>query len=1000
MEKAKNKLRTPREGLDTERLLENYYSQLLRWGAVLTRGDAGMAREIVHDLCLHFTLAKPDLSQVINLDGYLYTCLRNIYLSAMARASREATQFINVAEYDSIQLVLNASPSDSLLQKQNDLRRICTFAVWRKQTSKSASYLILLFFHGYCRREVAEIACLPIAAIYNKLKIARDEVKSYLKNSGRLRIVTQEVPPDPPVRFVPVSAVELFSEFRETILQADPGDCPPAEKLLNHYRTVNAPPLTCSLLSHIVSCERCLTLIDRHFQRPTLEDREPPQDFASRTELEPKDASALALSYRAMMRSVHRQTQRIYEHRPRTISIAVDGKITAFHDVQGACSSLSSRLDYTQNAQFVEVFTDQQVRLALLPIGDRPPEGPDVYAQRVFLSDDRWLELTISFDGLGVQSEAIYFDPALALVVAEDDAGKALTASANPQAHSATAGRSVKRRSPLEKLVKLLGEWMSPAALGGAVVLVCMSLTALFAYRYYRTPLNARDLLYQSARMETADLHGQAAHQILRFEDTQTDGHAQYTGTIDVWKEGDNGRYIRRLYNDQHRIISVVWRAKDGTTGSYDFTGDSRSSAEDRAMAESKDWTQDLSASSFRNLASSEVQIHSVGENYELTTSSVRSGQVHLVSATLVLDHMLRPVREILRVRDNSTTHELRFMQTNYERKPALSVPDSVFTPTEIRPPAAGDNGRRTPALGQNRVPIVPDAPLIETEIAALFQLSKLGADTDEPIDVTRTSDRHISVSGRVADDHRRQQISLALTSLPHPQLLRIRLVSQQDLQIQVPRLHSNSPATTNIYDFAQTDPPAAATLREYFASSGVAGGQIDSAVVQFSRDALRHTQRALQHAYALDRLGNTFTPAELTLVSKDSERQWADMVLRHASGLQTELRGISEQLIKIAPAGNHSDEADASNIRVNDPLAFSRVAGQLLRQIQILNHDTGILFAARPAGRTVPPSDALIVDAMHAIPLRRAIDMANFASRLADSPNTANSLDQPASRR
>ena len=84
---AKSKWRIPTRGLDSERMLEEYYGKLQNWGAVLTRGDHAMAQEIVHDLCLHFTVAKPDLSEVINLDGYLYTCLRHIYLSALARSS-------------------------------------------------------------------------------------------------------------------------------------------------------------------------------------------------------------------------------------------------------------------------------------------------------------------------------------------------------------------------------------------------------------------------------------------------------------------------------------------------------------------------------------------------------------------------------------------------------------------------------------------------------------------------------------------------------------------------------------------------------------------------------------------------------------------------------------------------------------------------------------------------------------------------------------------------
>ncbi len=93
-----------------DQLLASRYSQLLQWGAVLTRGDAGKAEEIVQELCLYFTLTQPDLTMVANLDGYLYTSLRHIYLSGLARSSREALHFVSVAEFDSFESALVATP--------------------------------------------------------------------------------------------------------------------------------------------------------------------------------------------------------------------------------------------------------------------------------------------------------------------------------------------------------------------------------------------------------------------------------------------------------------------------------------------------------------------------------------------------------------------------------------------------------------------------------------------------------------------------------------------------------------------------------------------------------------------------------------------------------------------------------------------------------------------------------------------------------------------------
>src|SRR5579871_151669 len=161
MESLRKLRRKPEQSSDPVALLEGFYPKLTEWAAGIARGQVALAQEIVQDLYVHFSLAKPDLGQVVNVEAYLYTCLRNIYLSTMAKLTRESEQLVSVADFDSMQFALEAHCSEGLWQLQNDLRRICAYAVWRKESSKSASYLILLFFHGYTRSQTSDIACVP-----------------------------------------------------------------------------------------------------------------------------------------------------------------------------------------------------------------------------------------------------------------------------------------------------------------------------------------------------------------------------------------------------------------------------------------------------------------------------------------------------------------------------------------------------------------------------------------------------------------------------------------------------------------------------------------------------------------------------------------------------------------------------------------------------------------------------------------------------------------------
>ena len=81
-------------------------------------------------------------------------------------------------------------------------------------------------------------------------------------------------------------------------------------------------------------------------------------------------------------------------------------------------------------------------------------------------------------------------------------------------------------------------------------------------------------------------------------------------------------------------------------------------------------WDQDLSANAFSTLAGQVLRMHAVKEGYELTTDGPIEGHPQLVSAALVLNRRLQPVRATLRVRAGNNVHELRFVQAIYERKP------------------------------------------------------------------------------------------------------------------------------------------------------------------------------------------------------------------------------------------------------------------------------------------------------------------------------------------
>lgn len=992
METAKSKERNPPRAVDFEQLIEGYYEKLQKWGVVLCRGDRATAQEIVHDLCLHFILARPDLSQVANLDGYLYTCLRHIYSSALARSSREALQTFSIADFDSVQFALHARITDSLLDQQNDLRRICNYAVWRKESSKSASYFLLLFFHGYTRREVGEIARLPLAAIYNKLKVAREELKAHLVESGKLRTARRDVPPIPDLRAGTVSSVELFQELRENIFRERSSDCLQEETLLAHYRTSIPKPIPCSLLSHIVSCEQCLSLLDRHFQRPVWQDREPPGSSWSTKDGDGVGAASHPHSgYHAMKSLVRRQKDGIYEHRPRTLSIAINGRIVALHDVQSERSTLASRVEHPETVQFVEVFADQLIRIALLPIEALPPGGSHVHTQTVALSDGRQLELTVSFDGQGLHSEVTYLDPALAAEALEetpDDTSLAVESVPVLASLPALLGKGQTIREWIAHAIDAISPRFAPA--WAAMLASVLGGAGYLAYRYTHAPLDARTILNNSVKLEAANEKGQVEHAIMRFDAVDIDGRTVWQGTVDTWHEQSTGRTMLRLYNTQHRLIAAEWRRQNGENGSFEEPAGGPVSPTDQKVAESELWKYDVSVRAFQTMASQHVDIRKVRSDYELTGSGLSSGPFRVVSATVVLNRSLHIVGETLHMRNGYEFSEVRFVEASYNYLPTASVPESIFDPSDLNSGMHSNLGASSSKNGIGTHLAEMDPRLVQTEVATLYRLSELGADVGVPIEITRTPSGHIRIAGMVGSEGLKSRIIAELENVPNRQLLEIDLKTEKNFRIPIPAPRLVAPPT-DVYNMTHEVSPADPVLRRYFAAKRIPGGQIDSTVSQFSRDALDHAQRALQNAYALDRLGSSFSANELKIMGPAAQQQWAAMVARHSSALETELDELRQQLSPLSSAGN-AGYSRRQFSTIDNPADFASSARKLLLETQDLNRAAGSAFSSGLTGAAAGKSADFIGAAMESIPLGDAEQVVEFASRLTNAKKPGNS--------
>jgi hypothetical protein len=172
--------------------------------------------------------------------------------------------------------------------------------------------------------------------------------------------------------------------------------------------------------------------------------------------------------------------------------------------------------------------------------------------------------------------------------------------------------------------------------------------------------------------------------------------------------------------------------------------------------------------------------------------------------------------------------------------------------------------------------------------------------------------------------------------------------------------------------------------LRSHFQAKGLSGEQLDSAVVTFSHDALEHAQLALQHAYALDRLGRALSTTELGSVTVSSQQQWTEMLHQHASALQEQLLAIRGQLGQLSAAATPDTTGGFGPIE--DPPQFSQAAGQLLQRVQELNRHVSNVFASGTSGEGQTSEDDLVAGIIKVIPLQPSTEIKSFAMELSSS--------------
>jgi DNA-directed RNA polymerase specialized sigma24 family protein len=390
------------------------YECLLAWATSLTEGKAMEAEDLVHDAFIQFTLSRPDLDSIGNLDGYLRQTLRNLRVSKGRRAAQKRLQPLCAADYDSAELGLRVEEIHAGLGAREELRLICEYAIARRQSSKAASVLILRFFHGYLPAEIARVMLLDEAAgrgaVKQWLSVARREARQRLHDPQSLKFIGQS-PDDKPSIQIPRGGddLEFIRSLREAIFAApQTQDCLRARQIKAVYFDEPAEAIDTSLLAHLVCCARCLELVNKLLRMAPLAGRFPddPGDAASNGKRGggnrggSQRGNGLRLARSRSMDDLQEESRRrrdeTREHHPAELHVCANGFPIAAQRVDADRSHLSLKIHLDEPLVFIEVFSEQGVRLLYLPVGEQAA-GALKQTAHLELSEGRALDATLNF---------------------------------------------------------------------------------------------------------------------------------------------------------------------------------------------------------------------------------------------------------------------------------------------------------------------------------------------------------------------------------------------------------------------------------------------------------------------------------------------------------------------------------------------------------------------------------------------------------------------------
>ncbi|MEW6209812.1 MAG: RNA polymerase sigma factor [Acidobacteriota bacterium] len=873
------------------------YDRLMGWTLRLTQNQE-KAEDLLHDAFIHFTLARPDLGSIQNLEGYLYAVVRNLHLSQVRRDARHSITQLSLIDFDSAEMGLRSTDPRAESQVRDELCNICHYACIRKVTSKAGSVLILRFFHGYFPSEIALLLRSPRRAVDDWMRIARREVKLHIENPGRLSIAR----PSPAVALLEAisgqTSTEFLASLRRAIFAAKHDGCPTVEHWQQVYGSDESDSLDSSLLSHLVSCPRCLDEVNRLLGLPPLSDRYPtdmlgPDDRSKRSR--PPSAPG----------SLHRRQKEVLEHFPSELYLSVNGFMLGSQKIGSDVNEQTLSVNVSEKIGFVEILSEQGVRLLFLNV-EPPPDGEADQSARVELSEGRSLEVNLSFSESWPKAQTVYCDPSLSAVsgqwsVVSDQSIEAIN---EPEAAPFVREESAPvRPTPGERMRRAFAGFRLLMRPGAVTALLAIALIALVVYWRVTPPsVSATELLQRARDREDAALQkpDQAVHRAFNLEER----HASQLISrrrVEVWANTTKGTKARRVYTEKGQMIAAEWIASDGARTIFRLGVGVEISNKVSGDALNELWRLDPSAKSFAAIIPNieETRVEHEPNAYVINYQPADASGKLLSAALRIRKADLRAVEQILQLRRQEGVYEYRLVESSFERHRLSEIAPRVFEPdreimSAYRPAVIRREAVEARAPETKESAPMGAAALLGLEAEALYQLHSIGGCLREQTEVKRT-DGGLGIQAIVDSEKRRDEFLNALRSLSSTAGVSLEILTAAEAISQQMSLPER-PAVARRVEIRKDRMPVYEHLRSHFA----ARGETDEEIQRFAARMMNHSRRALLHTWALKQIAARFSSAEMSMLDAGAQARVRRIAADHALSFEQESGALAEGLYPV----------------------------------------------------------------------------------------------------